>query len=117
MDFNTWKQFYEWGFCTIELIKQAVKQGMLSTVQPVQPQVEQSTPKVETPVQPIQPQVEIPSTTSDEKPVAEPKKEVESTQPKVEIQNSSNALEGKSVQPENNSIQSQTETTEVKPVE
>lgn len=133
MDFNTWKQFYEWGFCTIEQLKQAVKQGMLTTEQykeicgedyapaaliaPVQPQVEQSTPKVETPVQPIQPQVETPSTTSDEKPVAEPKKEVESTQPKVEIQNSSNALEGKSVQSENNSIQSQTETTEVKPVE
>ena len=133
MDFNTWKQFYEWGFCTIEQLKQAVKQGMLTTeqykeicgedyapvipiapIQPVQTQVEPSIPKVEN-------KVETPTTTSDIKPVTEPKKEVESqvelTQPKVEIQNSSNASEDKSVQPENNLTQSQTEITEVKPVE
>ena len=130
MDFNTWKQFYQWGFCTIEQLKQAVKQGMLTPeqykeicvedyapaapVQPVQPQVEPSTPKVEN-------KVETPGTTSDVKPVVEPKKEVESqvesTQSKVEMQNSSNASEGKSVQPEINLTQSETETTEVKPVE
>ena len=109
MDFNTWKEFYEWGFCTIEQLKQAVKQGMLTTeqykeicgedyapiapIQPVQPQVEPSTPKVEN-------KVEAPSTTSDVKPVVEPNKEVES---QVE-----------SAQPK---VESTEEKTEVKPVE
>lgn len=33
MDFNTWKDFYAWGFCTKEQLEEAVKQGMLSNEQ------------------------------------------------------------------------------------
>lgn len=52
MDFNTWKQFYQWGFCTLEQLKQAVEQGMLTKAQYQEitgetypePNVQQSTP-------------------------------------------------------------------------
>lgn len=33
MDFNTWKEFYGWGFCTISQLQQAVKQNMLTDLQ------------------------------------------------------------------------------------
>ncbi len=33
MDFNTWKQFYEWGFCTKEQLQEAVDGGMLTQEQ------------------------------------------------------------------------------------
>lgn len=33
MDFNTWKEFYNWGFCTKEDLKQALDQEMLTKAQ------------------------------------------------------------------------------------
>lgn len=33
MDFNTWKEFYQWGFCTKEDLKQALDQEMLTKAQ------------------------------------------------------------------------------------
>ncbi len=33
MDFNTWKEFYNWGFCTKEDLKQALEQEMLTQQQ------------------------------------------------------------------------------------
>lgn len=33
MDFNTWKEFYNWGFCTKDDLKQALEQGMLTKAQ------------------------------------------------------------------------------------
>ena len=33
MDFNTWKEFYQWGFCTKEDLKQALEQEMLTKQQ------------------------------------------------------------------------------------
>ena len=33
MDFNTWKEFYGWGFASKEQVKQAVKQNVLTITQ------------------------------------------------------------------------------------
>ena len=33
MDFNTWKQFYGWGFCDKEQLQQSVNQGLLTQEQ------------------------------------------------------------------------------------
>lgn len=33
MDFNTWKEFYNWGFCTKEQLQEAVDGGMLTKAQ------------------------------------------------------------------------------------
>ena len=33
MDFETWKEFYGWGFCTKEDLKQALEQEMLTQQQ------------------------------------------------------------------------------------
>ncbi|MGL4990952.1 MAG: XkdX family protein [Sarcina sp.] len=33
MDFNTWKQFYEWGFATKEQLMEAVKENMITPIQ------------------------------------------------------------------------------------
>lgn len=30
MDFNTWKEFYGWGFATITQLREAVKEGLLT---------------------------------------------------------------------------------------
>lgn len=31
MDFNTWKEFYGWGFCTVAQLQQAVKQNIITS--------------------------------------------------------------------------------------
>ncbi|MGL4762462.1 MAG: XkdX family protein [Sarcina sp.] len=33
MDFNTWKEFYGWGFATIEQLEEAVKENLLTASQ------------------------------------------------------------------------------------
>lgn len=33
MDFNTWKEFYGWGFATIEQLKEAVQESLLTASQ------------------------------------------------------------------------------------
>lgn len=33
MDFETWKEFYGWGFCTKEQLQEAVDGGMLTKAQ------------------------------------------------------------------------------------
>lgn len=30
MDFETWKQFYNWGFCTAEQLKEALEQSLIT---------------------------------------------------------------------------------------
>ena len=69
MDFNTWKEFYGWGFASKEQLQQAVSQGMLTQeqyneiinptpvapikpVMPTVPTVEKPTTKTE-PTQPV----------------------------------------------------------------
>lgn len=76
MDFNTWKQFYGWGFCTKEQLEQAVKQGELTIDQ------YNSIVGVQAPVTMENKQVSniVPETTTDES----KKNEVENQAPTIQ---------------------------------
>ncbi|MGL5648064.1 MAG: XkdX family protein [Clostridium sp.] len=107
MDFETWKEFYDWGMATKEQLREAVEQGMLTqeqyndilgikptaTVAPTpevkepvsQVQPTDSTtiePKVET-TEPVQPQQPV-NASQDVKPEeTETKKNIQAEQPIV----------------------------------
>lgn len=74
MDFNTWKQFYGWGFCTKEQLEQVVKQGELTIDQ------YNSIVGVQAPVEDKQVDSKVPEATTDES----KKNKVEIQQPTIQ---------------------------------